>query len=52
MDMGAGAQILARALTSLAGSVLLFLSISGKNATLASLIADYCGGMNPLQHTG
>jgi drug/metabolite transporter (DMT)-like permease len=30
--------ILALALTSLAGSVLLYLSISGKNATLASLI--------------
>ena len=38
MDVGARAQILAPALTSLAGSVLLFLSISGKNATLASLI--------------
>jgi len=38
MDMGARAQIMAPALTSLAGSVLLFLSISGKNATLASLI--------------
>ena len=35
MDRGMG---LALALTSLAGSVLLFLSISGKNATLASLI--------------
>jgi drug/metabolite transporter (DMT)-like permease len=31
-------MVLAPALTSLAGSVLLFLSISGKNATLASLI--------------
>ena len=38
MDPGARGQILAPALTSLAGSVLLFLSISGKNATLASLI--------------
>ena len=46
------ATFLAPAMTSLIGSVLLFLSISGKNATLASLIADYCGGMNPLQHTG
>jgi len=35
MDRG---MVLALALTSLAGSVLLFLSISGKNATLASLI--------------
>lgn len=35
MDRG---MVLAPALTSLAGSVLLFLSISGKNATLASLI--------------
>lgn len=32
------APILALALTSLAGSVLLFLSIHGKNATLASVI--------------
>jgi drug/metabolite transporter (DMT)-like permease len=31
-------MVLALALTSLGGSVLLFLSISGKNATLASLI--------------
>ena len=38
MDLGSRGQILAPALTSLAGSVLLFLSISGKNATLASLI--------------
>lgn len=38
LDSGARGQILAPALTSLAGSVLLFLSISGKNATLASLI--------------
>lgn len=38
MDAGTRGQILAPALTSLAGSVLLFLSISGKNATLASLI--------------
>ena len=38
MDLGTRGQILAPALTSLAGSVLLFLSISGKNATLASLI--------------
>ncbi|MGE5241257.1 MAG: EamA family transporter [Bacteroidota bacterium] len=38
MDPGTRGQILAPALTSLAGSVLLFLSISGKNATLASLI--------------
>jgi hypothetical protein len=30
----------------------LFLSIAGKNATLASLIADYCGGMNPLKYAG
>jgi len=35
MDRG---MVLALALTSLAGSVLLFLSITGKNATLASLI--------------
>jgi len=35
MDRG---MVLALALTSLTGSVLLFLSISGKNATLASLI--------------
>ena len=35
MDKG---MVLALALTSLTGSVLLFLSISGKNATLASLI--------------
>ena len=52
METGSKATILALALTSLIGSVLPFLSISGKNATLASLIADYCGGMNPLQHTG
>jgi drug/metabolite transporter (DMT)-like permease len=32
------APILALALTSLAGSVLLFMSIDGKNATLASII--------------
>ncbi len=40
IGMGAGARgtVLALALTSLTGSVLLFLSISGKNATLASLI--------------
>ena len=35
MDRG---MVLALALTSLTGSVLLFMSISGKNATLASLI--------------
>lgn len=38
LDPGVRGRILAPALTSLAGSVLLFLSISGKNATLASLI--------------
>ncbi len=38
MDTGAKGMVLALALTSLLGSVLLFLSISGKNATLASLI--------------
>lgn len=38
LPWGERLTILALALTSLAGSVLLFLSISGKNATLASLI--------------
>jgi drug/metabolite transporter (DMT)-like permease len=38
MEAGAKGTVLALALTSLIGSVLLFLSISGKNATLASLI--------------
>lgn len=38
MEMGAKGMVLALALTSLLGSVLLFLSIAGKNATLASLI--------------
>ncbi len=38
MDTGAKGMVLALALTSLLGSVLLFLSIAGKNATLASLI--------------
>jgi len=38
MDWSERWPILALALTSLAGSVLLYLSISGKNATLASLI--------------
>ncbi len=38
MDTGARSMVLALALTSLLGSVLLFLSIAGKNATLASLI--------------
>ena len=52
METGPKGTFLALAMTSLIGSVLLFLSISGKNATLASLIADYCGGMNPLQHIG
>ncbi|GAB4514480.1 MAG: hypothetical protein Tsb0026_19830 [Sulfuricaulis sp.] len=38
LDTGPKVRILALALTSLLGSVLLFLSIAGKNATLASLI--------------
>lgn len=38
LDTGPKARVLALALTSLLGSVLLFLSIAGKNATLASLI--------------
>jgi len=38
LGAGAKATVLALALTSLAGSLLLFLSIAGKNATLASLI--------------
>ncbi len=38
MAAGAKAAVLALALTSLTGSLLLFLSIAGKNATLASLI--------------
>jgi drug/metabolite transporter (DMT)-like permease len=38
LDTGPKLRILALALTSLLGSVLLFLSIAGKNATLASLI--------------
>jgi drug/metabolite transporter (DMT)-like permease len=38
MEAGVKGTVLALALTSLAGSVLLFLSIAGKNATLASLI--------------
>lgn len=38
METGAKGMVLALALTSLLGSVLLFLSIAGKNATLASLI--------------
>ncbi len=38
MGWGVKGPILALALTSLLGSVLLFLSIHGKNATLASLI--------------
>lgn len=38
MDWSERWPILALALTSLIGSVLLYLSISGKNATLASLI--------------
>lgn len=38
MDWSERWPILALSLTSLAGSVLLYLSISGKNATLASLI--------------
>jgi drug/metabolite transporter (DMT)-like permease len=38
MSWSERAPILALALTSLAGSVLLYLSIAGKNATLASLI--------------
>lgn len=40
LDTGPKLRALALALTSLLGSVLLFLSIAGKNATLASLIAD------------
>jgi hypothetical protein len=52
LDTGPKVRVLALVLTSLLGSVLLFLSIAGKNATLASLIADYCGGMNPLKHAG
>jgi drug/metabolite transporter (DMT)-like permease len=52
LDTGPRIRVLALALTSLLGSVLLFLSIAGKNATLASLIADYCGGMNPLKYAG
>ena len=39
MDTGPKVRVLALALTSLLGSVLLFLSIASKNATLASLIA-------------
>lgn len=38
LDTGPKVKVLALALTSLLGSVLLFLSIAGKNATLASLI--------------
>jgi drug/metabolite transporter (DMT)-like permease len=38
LDTGPKLRVLAPALTSLLGSVLLFLSIAGKNATLASLI--------------
>jgi drug/metabolite transporter (DMT)-like permease len=38
LDTGPRIRVLALALTSLLGSVLLFLSIAGKNATLASLI--------------
>jgi len=38
LDTGPRVRVLALALTSLLGSVLLFLSIAGKNATLASLI--------------
>lgn len=38
LDAGPKVRVLALALTSLLGSVLLFLSIAGKNATLASLI--------------
>ncbi|MBI3570076.1 MAG: DMT family transporter [Gammaproteobacteria bacterium] len=38
LDAGPRFRLLALALTSLLGSVLLFLSIAGKNATLASLI--------------
>ncbi|BAV32998.1 membrane protein [Sulfuricaulis limicola] len=38
LGTGTRARVLALALTSLLGSVLLFLSIAGKNATLASLI--------------
>lgn len=38
LDTGPRVKVLALALTSLVGSVLLFLSIAGKNATLASLI--------------
>jgi len=38
LDTGPKLRVLALALTSLLGSVLLFLSIAGKNATLASLI--------------
>jgi hypothetical protein len=52
LDTGPRIRVLALALTSLLGSVLLFLSIAGKNATLASLIADYCSGMNPLKYAG
>ena len=52
LDTGPKVRVLALALTSLLGSVLLFLSIAGKNATLASLIANYCGGMNPLKQAG
>lgn len=38
MESGERVTVLALALTSLIGSVLLFVSIAGKNATLASLI--------------
>lgn len=38
LETGPKLRVLALALTSLLGSVLLFLSIAGKNATLASLI--------------
>lgn len=38
LDTAPKIRVLALALTSLLGSVLLFLSIAGKNATLASLI--------------
>ena len=38
LDTGPKVRVLALALTSLLGSVLLFLSIASKNATLASLI--------------
>lgn len=38
LDTGPRIRVLALALTSLLGSVLLFLSIASKNATLASLI--------------